>query len=412
LNATRASAGSSIADTAAPAVSAAGDHRGHSSASSPPNEQASHGTGQAERRKPGERADAERHRSQPSTQRQVPGAECEYADRADRELIGQRPVQQAAHHVVAGPHGHQERPERLREHDGEQQWDHGCESAHQDPARLRRPTGTGEYDEARQQQQGKPGQRPDESVGIAEVGTHEPEMDEVVVRAEAGNVGVAECTRKREHGLAVVLQAARLQVGDRVARGVVARSPVDEGEVHAHETRSTQRAEVAAVRQCPVELAQRRVTPRMRDRRGVQPDDARVARRCLEHQRRAVDATRLPVEDDPTVAGQRMLPDEGLGTDRPVLLPIGDQQDQVVAQLRIAAQRSHGLQQRRDRRTVVRCTRSHRGGVVMRGEHHRAGRVPSRERRHDVVHPAEGRQPGRGTHTHRVLDLDLQSRSA
>ena len=126
-------------------------------------------------------------------------------------------------------------------------------------------------------------------------------------------------------------------------------------------------------------------------------DQPGVARRGLEHQRRPAHPARLPVQDDDGPAAQRVVPDEGLGTEQAGLLAVGEQHDEVVAQRSFRAQRPDGLEHCGDRGTVVGGTGTRGDGVVVRGEHDRAGRVGAWEGRDDVVDP-----PHRGFATEAV----------
>jgi hypothetical protein len=207
----------------------------------------------------------------------------------------------------------------------------------------------------------------------------------------------------------VVLQAAPVEVGDRVTRRVVAGRALDEGEVQAAEPGVREHREVGVVRQHPVHLDHRRVATRVRHRVVEQVHEPRVVPRRLEHQRRTADPTCLEVQHHATPAPQRVLPHEGVGAEQTVLLAVGDQQHDVVAQS-VTTQCPHRLEHGGHRGAVVGRAGPHRRRVVVRGEDHRARRVGARQRGDDVVDLPERGQPVGRVDTDRALHLHRQAR--
>ena len=117
---------------------------------------------------------------------------------------------------------------------------------------------------------------------------------------------------------------------------------------------------------------------------------------------------RLVIEDHRGAEAGCPLTHERLCAEQAVLLPVGEQDHQVVSRgYTCGAQRPRRLEQRADPDTVVRGTRRAGDGVVVRGEQHRAGRRRSRHRGDDVRDRGERLRAGDAgvRRPHGLLDL-------
>jgi hypothetical protein len=83
------------------------------------------------------------------------------------------------------------------------------------------------------------------------------------------------------------------------------------------------------------------------------------------------------VEHDGGAESGRSLPHERLRAQQTVLLAVGQQNDQVVADRAVGRQCTGGLEHGGDAQAVVPCTRRAGHGVVVRDEEHGAGRPGS-----------------------------------
>jgi hypothetical protein len=253
------------------------------------------------------------------------------------------------------------------------------------------------------------GERLDQPRGVADHHTEQREVRRVALRVQGGEVPLAEGADQGEHVRTVVLHTRRVEVGDRVARVVVVGSPVDEGEVEADKAFLFQHREVRVLRREPVELRHRRLADRIGRGGRELPDQGRVSPRGLEQDRRAGVAGGLPVEHHATVVAVGMLLDERRGAEQPRLLPVGQEEHDIVTQLLTTAQGARRIQDGRDRGLVVCRARGAEGRVVVRGEEHPAGRVLTTNRGDDVLHPSGiGVGAGSGVDAEALLHLYVE----
>ena len=71
-------------------------------------------------------------------------------------------------------------------------------------------------------------------------------------------------------------------------------------------------------------------------------------------------------------------------SDQPLLLAVGDQEDDVISPLRKGVQHPRDLEDRRDGRTVVRRSRTATDRVVMRRQHDGRPRLPAAAAGNDI----------------------------
>jgi hypothetical protein len=104
-----------------------------------------------------------------------------------------------------------------------------------------------------------------------------------------------------------------------------------------------------------------------------------------------------------------MLLDERRGAEQPRLLPVGQEEHDIVTQLLTTAQGARRIQDGRDRGLVVCRARGAEGRVVVRGEEHPAGRVLTTNRGDDVLHPSGiGVGAGSGVDAEALLHLYVE----
>ena len=110
---------------------------------------------------------------------------------------------------------------------------------------------------------------------------------------------------------------------------------------------------------------------------GEHREQCRVRFARPERHRTARDAAGLVVEHDGGAESGRSLPHERLRAQQTVLLAVGQQNDQVVADRAVGRQCTGGLEHGGDAQAVVPGTRRAGHGVVVRDEEHGAGRPGS-----------------------------------
>ncbi len=214
----------------------------------------------------------------------------------------------------------------------------------------------------------------------------EVEVHLVSARRRNHRLRITEGAREGECVRPVVLHRRRRRVGHRVGPLVVPLEPVDVREVHRRQARLDRHREVAVVRHAPVDLLRQRGREdvRHRARHGVDEPGGPLAR--LEHDDRPAIAARFEVEHQPDVARHRALGEERARAHQPVLLSLGEEEDDVVPQRLRCGERPRRLEQGDHAEPVVRSTWRELARVVVRHEHQgRSARRP-RTTGDDVAH--------------------------
>jgi hypothetical protein len=274
----------------------------------------------------------------------------------------------------------------------------------------------GDEDQQRGGRQRRAGERPDQVAGIAHQLADHREVGRVLGgrRGQGREVAAAQLTGRGQGVVPEGLQGAAVQPRRHVLRSVVTGRAVDEGGVQPGEVAvGQQHAEVGVVGQRAVDLDGEAGRDRVLSRRGERLGQPGVALRRLEHDRGAAGPPGLEVEHHAAGGGERVRGRERLGAAEAGLLGVGEDDHDVVAQLRALGEGADRFQQRRHPGRVVGGPRAGLHRVVVRHEEEPAGRGRAGEHRDDVPdrgHPALAGPRLAGTHG--VLHAGVQPQSA
>ncbi len=127
----------------------------------------------------------------------------------------------------------------------------------------------------------------------------------------------------------------------------------DEREVEPGRAQGAELREVGVVREQPVEGVEEGGSSGGPDLVREGRDGGEVRRAGLEHERPAGGAARIHVDHHAHVLAPRVAPGKGGGPEHPLLLRVGEEGDDVVAERRAHAEGPHHLHQDGDARGVV-----------------------------------------------------------
>ena len=160
---------------------------------------------------------------------------------------------------------------------------------------------------------------------------------------ELGEVGIAEVAGQSQRGLAVVLEASAVELVGIVERSVVGLPVADEGEVQAGGAALLEHGHVRVDGHVLVDFIAEGRTVGM-GRAGESGDEGAVCGARFEHLGDAGVAAGLEIERDADVAGPGMLGQEGGSAEQAVLLAVGEEKDDIVAQRRAGPQSAQGFE--------------------------------------------------------------------
>ena len=174
-----------------------------------------------------------------------------------------------------------------------------------------------------------------------------------VLAVQVPEVEVTEPPRQSKGGVALVLQADRAEVGQRIVGGVVVPRSVEGAEAHSRHSGRDKRPEIALDRQATHDLVHQRggVGVRRGGRELAHQQAVARARLVHEHRRRRTWAVETQHHAHPISPG--VLAQKGAHPEQAALLSVGEQEDDVVARPRPRRQRAGRLEQRHDAAAVV-----------------------------------------------------------
>ena len=211
--------------------------------------------------------------------------------------------------------------------------------------------------------------------------THRPSRSNQTA-SPSGPPGSASARTSAERVLPLVLDRTRVEVGQVVARRVVANRPVDEGQVRPRNAEPPQHGEVGVVREQPVDGREQRAPHRTRRPLGEAAGHEGAGARGLEEQARAPGAAGFQVHHRAHLACGG-VEKEGLGAAQPRLLRVVDEQDHVGGG-GLGAERPGDLEGDGHARAVVGGARPGGNRVEVGGDEHRWAAPAARQAGHDV----------------------------
>jgi len=179
---------------------------------------------------------------------------------------------------------------------------------------------------------------------------------------------LAQAIRHRQHIVALLLHALRIQIFAPVERGVIGRDIADKGEIDSRQSRRQHWREVGVVGHVFVDRAGNRRGGVMRHAMGIEIDQPGIAGAGLEQKARALVAAHIHIHH----RGDSVfhLADIGGRTQQTGLFAIAEQSNDGTPCRATRLQGADTLQQNRDAGTVIAAARARRDAVAMGHQQH------------------------------------------